>query len=86
MARSAYEGLLAEVFHAKTSPILISVSAAGRLQSRARMTTSITLITLMISLTGCHFSSSYDSYSSSYNSLGSSRSRTDEYGTYYYDR
>jgi len=40
----------------------------------------------MISLTGCHFSSSYDSYSSSYNSLGSSRSRTDEYGTYYYDR
>jgi len=51
------------------------------------MTTSVALLATLITLTGCHFRSSYyDSYSS-YNSIGgSSRSRTDEYGTYYYDR
>lgn len=50
------------------------------------MTTSIALLATLFTLTGCHFRSSYDSYGSSYNSIGGSRSRTDEYGTYYYDR
>jgi len=50
------------------------------------MTTSIALLATLFTLTGCHFRSAYDSYSSSYNSIGTSRSRTDEYGTYYYDR
>ena len=57
------------------------------------MTTSIALLATLFTLTGCHFrssydlyGSSYDSYGSSYNSIGGSRSRTDEYGTYYYDR
>jgi len=48
------------------------------------MTTSIALLATLFTLSGCHFRSSYDSYGSSYNSYG--RSRTDEYGTYYYDR
>ena len=51
-----------------------------------RMRTSIALLATLFTLTGCHFRSSYDSYGSSYNSIGGSRSRTDEYGTYYYDR
>ena len=50
------------------------------------MTTSTALLVTLFTLTGCHFRSSYDSYGSSYNSIGSTRSRTDEYGTYYYDR
>jgi len=45
------------------------------------------LLATLFTLSGCHFRSSYDSYSSSYNSIDSSgRSRTDEYGTYHYDR
>jgi len=44
----------------------------------------MTVVATLITLSGCHFRSSYDYNYNSYNSIG--RSRTDEYGTYYYDR